>query len=79
MVPPVIYSDVRPRPRRPPSMRETTSGEDIEPTSQPLPQQPSVSTQVPQEPPIDRGVQQPLQPRRVFPTPGPVPGPVIVS
>jgi hypothetical protein len=72
VVPPVNYSDVRPRRRRPSSTQETTSGEDIEPASQPLPQQPSVSTQIPQEPPIDRGNQQPLHPRRFFPTPGPV-------
>ena len=69
VVPPAFH---RERPSRRRSMRETTSGEDIEPASQPLPQQPSGITQVPQEPPIDRGVQRPLHPRRVFPTPGPV-------
>ena len=58
-VPLVVHLDFYcERPSRRRSMRETTSGEDIEPASQPLPQQPSVITQVPQEPPIvERGVQ----------------------
>jgi len=62
-VPPIIYSAERP-PR--PSChhigrQETTSEEDIEPVFQGPPQQPPVSTQVPQEPQIDRVVQQPSQ------------------
>jgi hypothetical protein len=76
VVPQAMYNIGRPpRPSgHPHSRRETTSEEDIGPTSENLPQQPPIGTQDPQGPQIDRVVQQPLTQliRRSFPMPAPV-------
>ena len=70
--PPATYSTGGPqRPSRYRRGRQTTFEDDIE-RAQTLPQQPPVSTQVPQGPQTDRVVQQPQTIRHSFPTPVPV-------